>query len=424
MQPTDLISTNKRLHNKSNTLLKLPTEIFYVIMDMLRTNDLRKLSWTCKLLYHIARKYHFGIISPIWEPEEISHIDIPIEYYRHGVWLNDIFYLPIFRKENPICWLLDPTNKPIKWFQKSLIIEPSSEHQYEPIKYYASAAIKNFIYIFGGENIDKGITTNIFYELNICTFILRVINKNNENNENSTPTPRMMHTLDVIDNHRLAMFGGLIIDDKKFSFDSRDFAIYDIKSKSWNYYVQESNIPYRRSLPCSHITKGKLYIYGGQKYKFFSNSSEIHDDEDISVFDFHKNKWYKLLNLPIEGRTSMLLPPDWILTTSTYQKPVPGKRILAGMFTMNNRIAIFGGSKKDDYNWNNEEENRPWELMYLLSTVNHHWEYIRIKNLPQIEVLTIYWKGWNVHEGLFLIGKDKKEGKLIMGWVKDSKFII
>jgi len=185
------------------------------------------------------------------------------------VWLNDIFYLPIFRKENPICWLLDPTNKPIKWFQKSLIIEPSSEHQYEPIKYYASAAIKNFIYIFGGENIDKGITTNIFYELNICTFILRVINKNNENNENSTPTPRMMHTLDVIDNHRLAMFGGLIIDDKKFSFDSRDFAIYDIKSKSWNYYVQESNIPYRRSLPCSHITKGKLYIYGGQKYKFF-----------------------------------------------------------------------------------------------------------------------------------------------------------
>ncbi|PKC73242.1 hypothetical protein RhiirA1_410820 [Rhizophagus irregularis] len=90
------------------------------------------------------------------------------------------------------------------------------------------------------------------------------------------------------------MFGGLIIDDKKFSFDSKDFAIYDIKSKSWNYYVQESNIPYRRSLPCSHITKGKLYIYGGQKYKFFSNSSEIHDDEDISVRNLYRVKEFLL----------------------------------------------------------------------------------------------------------------------------------
>jgi hypothetical protein len=213
MQPTDVISinlvTNKRLHNESdNALLNLPTEIFYDIMDILDISDLHNISLTCRILYHIARKYHFGVVSPTWELEEISHIDIPITYYRHGVWLNDIFYLLIFRKENPICWLLDLSIKPIKWSQKPLIIESSSEHHYEPIKFYAAAAIKNFIYIFGGENIDKGITTNIFYELNICTFTLRVI----ENNENSTPIPRMMHTLDVIDNHRLAMFGGLIID--------------------------------------------------------------------------------------------------------------------------------------------------------------------------------------------------------------------
>src|SRR3954454_18928654 len=146
MQPTDVISikivTNKRFYNESdNTLLKLPTEILFDIMDMLSISDLQHLSWTCLLLYHIARKYHFGVVSPIWEPEEISHIDIPITYYRHGVWLNDIFYLPIFHKENPICWLLDITYKPIKWFQKPIIIESSSEHQYEPIKYYAAAAI-------------------------------------------------------------------------------------------------------------------------------------------------------------------------------------------------------------------------------------------------------------------------------------------
>jgi len=66
----------------------------------------------------------------------------------------------------------------------------------------------------------------------VYTFVLRVLN---ENNEKPTPTPRMMHTLDVIDNHRLAMFGGLIINDDKFSFDSKDFAIYDIKTKNWTF---------------------------------------------------------------------------------------------------------------------------------------------------------------------------------------------
>ncbi|RIA97256.1 hypothetical protein C1645_752880 [Glomus cerebriforme] len=357
--------------------------------NMLYICDLRNLSWTCRLLYNVTRKYHFGVVSPVWKPAEISNIDIPISYYRHGVWSkdNDTFYLPIFHKHNPICCVLDLTNKPIKWIYKPLTIESSSKHQYEPVKYFAAAAIKNFIYIFGGENIDKDTITNIFYELNTYTFVLRVLNASNEKN---IPNPRMMHTLDVIDNHRLAMFGGrslIINENKKFVFDSKDFAMYDIKTETWTSYVQEFNIPYRRSLPSSHLTNGKLYIYGGQEYKCLSNSSQIHDDEDISIFDFRKEKWYKLLNPSIEKKISkVLLPTDWILTTSTDQNLSLGKRMYAAMFTMNNRIAIFGGS--------------------------------------QIEVLTIFWKGWNFHEGLFLIGKDKREGKLIMGWVEDDAQII
>src|SRR2546429_7443796 len=115
MQPTDMIiiasnkkfqkSTLRSYNENNNTLLQLPTEIFYEIMDMLSIHDLRKLSWTCRLLYDIARKYHFGVVSPIWKPEEISKFDVPITYYRHGVWSNEIFYLPMLHKENPICWL-------------------------------------------------------------------------------------------------------------------------------------------------------------------------------------------------------------------------------------------------------------------------------------------------------------------------------
>jgi hypothetical protein len=196
-------------------------------------------------------------------------------------------------------------------------------------------------------------------------------------------------------------------------------AIYDIKTNNWTIYNQKINVPYRRSLHNSYIMNGKLYIYGGQQYKCFSSSiSQIHGDEDISVFDFRKEKWFKLLNT--EGKASKILLPistDWTLTKSVYKELLPGKRMSVAMFTMNNQIAIFGGSIKE--NGTNDEVSRPWEIMYLLSTVKHSWEHIRIKNLPQIEILTFYWESW--HDGLFLIGKDK-EGNLIMGWVKDIKY--
>jgi len=111
--------------------------------------------------------------------------------------------------------MLDLTAKPIKWVQTPLKIK--FKHNYEPTRHYAAAVINNLIYIFGGENIDRGVTTNIFYELNVYTFELRILNEYNEN----IPSPRMMHTLDAIDNHRLAMFGGRssFISNSKFYYD-------------------------------------------------------------------------------------------------------------------------------------------------------------------------------------------------------------
>ncbi|CAG8591318.1 13370_t:CDS:2 [Funneliformis caledonium] len=428
MRTTSVISlspiTNTRLTlhllNEKNNLSKVPNEILYVIMNMLNVNDLQHLSWTCRFMCHVARKYHFGIVSPVWEPAAISNFHkFPISYFRDGVWFNNVFYLPIFHKESSTCWMLDLTARPIKWEQKPLKFKFTSNRKYEPTRHYASAAIKNLIYIFGGENIYNGVTTNVFYELNVYTFELQILNENDEN----IPRPRMMHTLDAIGNHRLAMFGGrssIFNDDKKFEFDSKDFAIYNTRTKNWTFYNNETpNIPYRRSLHSSFVMNEKLYIYGGQQSKSFSNSSQVHDDEDVSVFDFNQDKWYKLLSPPDEGKSlPMFLPSDWIMTSSVNQKSIPGKRMRVAMFTLHNRIAILGGSK--EINWNNEEESRPWELMCFLSNAKHTWEHIRIRNLPQIEILTFYWEGWNILDGVFLIGRDTNEGKLIMGWVKDS----
>jgi hypothetical protein len=196
-----------------NKLLQLPTELLYAIMDELDTCDLQLLSWTSRLLWHVSRKYHFGIVSPSWEPTEVSKIDaIPVSYYRYGAWFNNTFYLPIFYKNNPACWSLDLTIKPIKWTQSPIRIETNSKNLYEPVKFFAAAAIKNFIYIFGGLN-DQNETTNVLYELNVYTFVLRVLKVNDEKDR---PSPRMMHTLDVIDNYHLAMFGGRISNSKFF----------------------------------------------------------------------------------------------------------------------------------------------------------------------------------------------------------------
>jgi len=196
--------TNKKFYenNKLNKFLQLPTEILYLVMDMLHSRDLQRLSWTSRLLWHISRKYHFGIVSLAWDPINVSKIDeIPISSYRDGAWFNDIFYLPIFYKENSICCILDLTTKPIEWIKIPITIDSNF---YEPVKYYAAAATENFIYIFGGLN-DKGTTTNVLYELNAHTFVLRVLKVNNEKDY---PSPRMLHSLDVIDNYHLAMFGG------------------------------------------------------------------------------------------------------------------------------------------------------------------------------------------------------------------------
>ena len=157
----------KKDGNKKNKFLTLPVEILYGIMNTLNVKDIRCLSLTSRSLWNVSRKYHFGIVSPYWEPEKISKIDsLPIECYRDGVWSNGSYYLPVFSKETLICWTLNLiTESPIDWVSYPINIEPESRPYYEPIKHYATAAIKNFIYIFGGLT-DKGTTTNVLYLLN------------------------------------------------------------------------------------------------------------------------------------------------------------------------------------------------------------------------------------------------------------------
>src|SRR5438105_3452044 len=97
---------DKKDNNKENKFLSLPVEIFYDIMNILNIRDICCLSMTSRLLWKISRRYHFGIVSPFWEPAEIPKIDaLPIECYRDGVWSNNnIYYLPVFSKESSICW--------------------------------------------------------------------------------------------------------------------------------------------------------------------------------------------------------------------------------------------------------------------------------------------------------------------------------
>ncbi|CAG8772236.1 7765_t:CDS:1, partial [Acaulospora morrowiae] len=276
--------------------------------------------------------------------------------------------------------------EPITWSKKPITLDSSSQSFYKPVRKSAAATVGDSIYIFGGENPEIGRLSNAFYKLNIKTFVIKILNST------ATPLARKNHSLNAIDSNRLVLFGGrrLINGDDEFATvqemcDTQDFAIYNIEDNTWVSYTDSTNFPYRRSLHSTAFSNGKLYIYGGKLKSASSTISQIHDDKDIHVYDAQQDSWQKFLAPSNNAAppTLLPLPTNWIATTGRN----PGRRKCAAMCLMHNRIAILGGSEKE--NWNFETESYPWELLKLLTPENRIWEHIRIKDFPRMDCIAV-----------------------------------
>ncbi|CAG8750838.1 12599_t:CDS:1 [Gigaspora margarita] len=400
---------------EGNRLAKLPTETLYLIMEQLNRNDLKNFSKTCRWFYQMSSKFRFGFVSPEWEV--VKDFDFKSNFiasnYRDGVWSNNIFYLVIFSKEEPICWSLNLTNRPITWTRNPITIILESDDLYEPIRYSASAIVEEIIYIYGGENIETKKLSNVFYKLDIKTFNMSKIKESS-----TTPAPRKMHTLNTIDDDHLIMFGGkCLMEGEENMYDTQHFAIYDVKKNIWSYHRESINMPYRRASHSTTVLDERLYIYGGQQINSISKLTEIHDDKDIHLYNIRQDSWHRIITPSPDGSRlspTLSLPSDWTATDGSKV----GRRVDAAMFSMHHRIIILSGMEKDNFDY--EQEGRPWELLKSLSLEERNWDHIRVKGLPQMGCVAVVSEYKTDKKGIFVIGKVHDDDKLIMGWIKDS----
>jgi len=150
---------------------------------------------------------------------------------------------------------------------------------------------------------------------------------------------------------------------------------------------------------------GKIYIYGGQQKSFFSKSNHTHDDPDVWEYDTSKSKWKKYLN-PKNMFSPEFLPKNLIATNGQN----PCVRCGSTLFAINRHLAILGG--------NENNEDRSWEFIEILSPIKRTWFHLRVKGIPRIEYAAIH----KIRsKGTFILSKDQKEGRVTIGWIKDEQ---
>ncbi|CAG8540525.1 4815_t:CDS:2 [Diversispora eburnea] len=384
------------------SLLTLPIEIIDIIIDDLNTKDKHSLSHVCRTLRQAVRINHFGVSNPIWKNIEFDNLneELPSSLnYRDGVYIDGKFYIVVLSKFGPICWVLDLIQK-YNW-KKVKVTICMDKMQYNPVKSTVGAVIKHEVYMFGGECLITGRPTKNLYKLDLCTMSLFLIPENEK-----CPSPRFMHSLNVIDHYRLILFGGRCIANNNKFYDTKDLFIYDTRKNIWIQQIA-SNLPYARSFHSVFIRGGKLYIYGGQHITSSSPESSIHDDEDIWEYNFWKNKWRRYSSF------SNFFCPEF----STIGIG-PGKRCGAAIFPLRRKIVILGGTKKQMFTVSsrshNEKNLSEQQMMVILCPIKRVWENIQIKNMPDLDCIAI--KIDRVSNNIFIVGKTSNE-KLVAGWI-------
>jgi hypothetical protein len=232
-----------------NFTSRLPIEALHYIFECMTEKDQLHFALTCSWIYRVFRIYHVGYAIPRWVPINITlnaktstatnhaNHDLPVDTtshltgeenilnappvanYRDGVLLDKKLYLTIFEKESPICWILDFKESPLIWkkVKVKFIVESeeyNAENNYRPLRSTVAAATSNMIYLFGGECLITGKPNCTLYELDPISMTVKEI----MGQSGDLPSARKMHSLNVIGNQCLALFGGRCLMNGKFFF--------------------------------------------------------------------------------------------------------------------------------------------------------------------------------------------------------------
>ncbi|KAG2180959.1 hypothetical protein INT43_008541 [Umbelopsis isabellina] len=282
----------------------------------------------------------------------ISHYT-ELTWILGGVLIGHKFYLPFMAAE-PNCFELDISTW--TWKRHPIKIKGNIE-----IKAFitTAVAIGPLIYLFGGREVQSFTLANKLYVLDSRDFTLRLI----DDAAGSPPRPRHEHSVDVLYDRYVAIFGGLCY----HSVGENDLFLYDTVENTWLEPHVIGRTPHIRFGHASAVINNFIYIYGGCQIE--NDCNRIYDD--LYKFDFTKSTWYKFEHpemfdvrrhatknrhnsedMEVDSGSPYSIESDFLIPTTGHY---PRDRFQCAMISIGNKLVIFGGHtlRQDDED-NNE----------------------------------------------------------------------
>jgi N-acetylneuraminic acid mutarotase len=123
----------------------------------------------------------------------------PFLNYRAGVSIGSKFYMPLIT-DSPYCYVFDLDNE--SWSMKPLKLVNITKINPQVT---CAVAVGKKIYLVGGRYLKSYTLSNGMIEIDTDTFEVRIIN----DYTGTPPRARHEHSVDVVDNRYLIVFGGL-----------------------------------------------------------------------------------------------------------------------------------------------------------------------------------------------------------------------
>ncbi|KAI8578057.1 hypothetical protein K450DRAFT_248809 [Umbelopsis ramanniana AG] len=362
---------------RSTTILDLNLDILRQIIRMCDKFTLASLAQTCRPFASLIHKT-ISFENAAWYNVNFNYDHAPPVFNpRGGVLIGRKFYLPFMAAE-PNCFELDIKNW--IWKRHSISIQGNAE-----IKAFVTTAVAigPLIYMFGGREVQSFTLSNTLYVLDTRNFQLKLI----DDASGTPPRPRHEHSVDVIYDRYVAIFGGLCY----HSVGENDMFLYDTVQNEWLEPHVIGRTPHIRFGHASTVIDNCIYVFGGCQIE--NECNRIYDD--LYKFDFNKSTWYKFEHpemfdarrhasrqrygtdeamdvdpgSPIS--TSPSMDTDYLIsTTGSY----PRDRFQCAMIALGNKLVIFGGhTLRQDDDDNNELFDYSINQVDIFDPEWNHW---------------------------------------------------
>ncbi|KAI9023075.1 hypothetical protein CLU79DRAFT_835048 [Phycomyces nitens] len=379
---------------KSLLLSKINQDICSLIFNYLDTFSLIALGQTCRHFHDLVSR-ELSFTSATWKEihSDSQFTGPPMFHNRCLVGIDNKIYLPWMTNE-PACFVFNVSH--CHW-EKKLDIVIQSE-LYSPFV-TPVVAIGSKVYMFGGREIMSSTLSNKLWVLDIHTHILTHLDT-----KGNPPRPRFDHSLDVLQDKYLVVFGGMCSDSPGES----DVFIFDTVTNTWQEPPVDGRLPSARFGHASVMVDENLYVYGGCLIQTQGNT--VHDL--LYRLDCSSWTWYKYdhpeayfyrhqLNIHDNTQVSRSLQEGFVIETTGTP---PRDRFQCTMCAVGRSLLVMGGQTiRQDANDTNELHVHSLRNIDVFDTRRKHWSSMSTSTDLYPESLTCVQVRNCLKEGHFII---------------------